>query len=244
MNGTENAAMRYQKTAPQMASADVHANIPALGWYTDEVLFAQNWERPELAKRDRSIVTVSAIVACNFTAQLVSHSKRALSFGVTPVELAEIVAHLAFYAGWPCAMSAAGVIKNTFAEQGIDLSTIAMTANPLLPMDAKREAARRADFDAAAGQVAPAMAAFGNDVVFGDLWQRPELKPRDRSLSTIAALIASGQLDSLDEYVRRGVQDGLTRTEIGEVVTHLAFYAGWAKATRAATVIKGIFDTL
>ena len=87
MNGTENAAMRYQKTAPQMASADVHANIPALGWYTDEVLFAQNWERPELAKRDRSIVTVSAIVACNFTAQLVSHSKRALNFGVVGYRL-------------------------------------------------------------------------------------------------------------------------------------------------------------
>ncbi len=67
-------------------------------------------------------------------------------------------------------MSAAGVIKNTFAEQGIDLASIAMTANPLLPEDTKRETARRAAFNAAAGEVAPGMAAFGEKVVFGDLW--------------------------------------------------------------------------
>ena len=74
-----------------------------------------------------------------------------------------------------------------------------------------------------------------NDVVFGDLWQRSDLTPRDRSLVTIAALAAMGDDDHLDLYLRRGLESGLTRGEVTEALTHLGFYAGWTRAAKALT---------
>jgi len=76
-----------------------------------------------------------------------------------------------------------------------------------------------------------------NDVVFDDLWRRSDLSLRDRSLVTIAALAAMGDADQLDPYLRRGLENGLTRGQVAEAVTHLAFYAGWTRATRAMTAV-------
>ena len=76
-----------------------------------------------------------------------------------------------------------------------------------------------------------------NDVVFDDLWRRPDLSVRDRSLVTIAALAAMGDDDQLDVYLRRGLESGLTRAQIAEALTHLGFYAGWPKATKALTAV-------
>ena len=76
-----------------------------------------------------------------------------------------------------------------------------------------------------------------NDVVFDDLWRRSDLSVRDRSLVTIAALAAMGDDDQLDLYLRRAIQSGLTRAQIAEALTHLGFYAGWPKATKAITAV-------
>ncbi len=78
---------------------------------TDQVLFGDVWERPELSKRDRSLVTVAALVALNRPDQLRFHLGRALENGVTQQELIEAITHLAFYAGWPCAVTAMAVAK-------------------------------------------------------------------------------------------------------------------------------------
>ncbi len=87
------------------------------------------------------------------------------------------------------------------------------------------------------GAVAPKFVQLTNEVVFDDVWRRPDLGLRDRSLVTIAALAAIGDDDQLEAYVRRGLDSGLTRTEIAEALTHLGFYAGWSRATRALTAI-------
>ena len=79
---------------------------PKLAELTDDVLFGDVWERPGLSKRDRSLITVSALVALNRTEQLPGHLRRAIANGVTGDELVELITHLAFYAGWPSAMSA------------------------------------------------------------------------------------------------------------------------------------------
>jgi 4-carboxymuconolactone decarboxylase len=90
---------------------------PKLAQLTDDVLFGDVWERPELSKRDRSIVTVSALIALGRSQQLPFHLKRALDNGVTQAELVEIITHLAFYSGWPTAMSAVHTAKEVFAER-------------------------------------------------------------------------------------------------------------------------------
>jgi 4-carboxymuconolactone decarboxylase len=87
---------------------------PKLVQITDDVLFGDIWERPELSRRDRSLVTVTALIAGGNTEQLPFHLKRARENGVTESELIETITHLAFYCGWPKAMSAIAVAKETF----------------------------------------------------------------------------------------------------------------------------------
>ncbi len=87
---------------------------PKLSELTQKVLFGDIWERPGLSKRDRSVITVSALVAMNRTEQLPYHLHRALENGVTRGELVELITHMAFYAGWPPAMSAIRLAKEVF----------------------------------------------------------------------------------------------------------------------------------
>jgi 4-carboxymuconolactone decarboxylase len=92
------------------------ATAPKLADLTDEVLYGDIWERPELSKRDRSLITVSALIAMNRPDQLRSHLTIARENGVTEEELSEAITHLAFYAGWPNAVSAVAVAKEVFAK--------------------------------------------------------------------------------------------------------------------------------
>jgi 4-carboxymuconolactone decarboxylase len=89
---------------------------PKLAELTDDVLFGDVWERPGLSKRDRSLITVATLVALNRTEQLPFHLVRALENGVTKEEIVESITHLAFYSGWPTAMSAILLAKGVFKE--------------------------------------------------------------------------------------------------------------------------------
>lgn len=89
---------------------------PKLAELTDDVLFSDVWERPGLSKRDRSLITVATLVALNRTEQLPFHLVRALENGVTKEEIVESITHLAFYSGWPTAMSAIMLAKRAFKE--------------------------------------------------------------------------------------------------------------------------------
>jgi 4-carboxymuconolactone decarboxylase len=101
---------------PSAAQRLVGDIAPKLAELTDEVLFGDVWARPELARRDRSLITVAALVTNGSTEQLVSHLKLAKQNGLSEAELVEAIIHLAFYAGWPRAMSAIAVAKNVFAS--------------------------------------------------------------------------------------------------------------------------------
>ena len=91
---------------------------PALGAYTDDVLFGDVWKRPGLSPRDRSVITVATLIALYRTNELPFHLKYALHNGVTRDELVEMITHLAFYAGWPCASTAVGIARKVFEEIG------------------------------------------------------------------------------------------------------------------------------
>ncbi|SEU18010.1 carboxymuconolactone decarboxylase family protein [Stigmatella erecta] len=95
------------KSEPTAAQKSLGDFAPKLVELTDEVLFADVWERPQLSKRDRSLITCAALVAMGKTEQMEFHFPKAIANGVTQEELAELITHLAFYAGWPNAMSAA-----------------------------------------------------------------------------------------------------------------------------------------
>lgn len=92
------------------------------------------------------------------------------------------------------------------------------------------------------GTFLPKMVSLTDDVLFGDIWERKDLSKRDRSLITVAALIAGGNTEQLPGHLMRAKDNGLTETELKEVITHLAFYAGWPKAMSAITIAKRVFD--
>jgi 4-carboxymuconolactone decarboxylase len=92
------------------------------------------------------------------------------------------------------------------------------------------------------GDTAPKLVELTDDVLFGDVWLRPELSPRDRSLITVAALTALYRLEQLPGHLRRALANGLTQEELAEAITHLAFYAGWPSAMSAITTLKTIVE--
>lgn len=236
------AEAEERKTPQRVAPAIVHETTPALGNYTDAVLFGDLWKRPELAPRDRSLVTIAALIAGGHTAQMTGHFNRGLDNGVKPGEISAIITHLAFYAGWPNAMSSVSVAKEVFEKRNIPTGELKAETGEGIVFDEAREAARRALVDAQTGPVAPALADYTNDLLFGDLWRRTDLTPRDRSLVTIAALIAGGQAEQLPFHMNRGMDSGLTQTQMSEIITHLAFYAGWPRAMSAIPVARKVFE--
>lgn len=221
-------------------SPEVLEVTPQLYQYTTELLFGEVWKREALIPRDRSLITLSALIASGQMAQLTGHMNLGLDNGLEASEISALITHLAFYAGWPNAMSAASVAKQVFGERHIPADQIAPAAGEPLTLDPASEAKRRAAVEAGVGGVAPDLARYTNDVLFGDLWRQSDLGARDRSLVTVAALIAQGQAAQLPFHLDRAMDNGLTRVQAAEVVTHLAFYVGWPKAMSAVPVLKEV----
>jgi 4-carboxymuconolactone decarboxylase len=217
--------------APSRPSGPVQQEIaPGLAALTDDVLFGDVWRRPELSARDRSLVTISVLIATGKPGQLAGHLARALDNGVQPSEASGLLAHLAIYCGWPSAVSALEVYEQVYRSRHVD--TAALRASGSSVRSASDATGIGAPINALE-TIAPKFVQLTNTVVVADLWRRTDLSVRDRSLVTVAALAAMGDEDQLDYYLRRAIDSGLTRAQLAEGLTHLAFYAGWPKATRA-----------
>jgi 4-carboxymuconolactone decarboxylase len=91
------------------------------------------------------------------------------------------------------------------------------------------------------GDIAPHLAELTDDVLFGDVWARPGLSPRDRSLITVATLVALYRTNELPGHLRRALDNGVTREELAELFTHLAFYAGWPCAVTGIRTAREVF---
>src|SRR4051812_30768280 len=173
---------------------DVRMVSPALARCTQDAIENDLWNRPALSPRDRSIVTVAALIARIQTVGMLHYFNRALDNGLTPGELSEVIAHLAFYSGWSNAFSAAAIAKDIFVQRGIGVDRLAEASPTLLPIDEEAEAQRATTVEQNFGAVAAGVVQYTTDLLFRNLWLRPGLAPRDRSLVTVSALVASGQV--------------------------------------------------
>jgi 4-carboxymuconolactone decarboxylase len=227
---------------PMLTRDDVRMVAPALDKYTEDRLLGEVWKRPGLAPRDRSIVTVAALIARNQTVEMANHFNLALDNGVKPREISEIITHLAFYSGWANAMAAVAVAKHVFAERNIGADQLPAASPQLLALNEAAEADRATRVGAQFGTVFPGVVQYTTDVLFRDLWLRPDLAPRDRSLVTISALTANGQVAQLTGHLNIGMNNGLTQAEAAEAITHLAFYVGWPNVFSAMPVAKEVFE--
>jgi 4-carboxymuconolactone decarboxylase len=104
---------------------------------------------------------------------------------------------------------------------------------------AEKSAAARPPF----ADIAPALAKYTDEVLFGDVWRRPGLSPRDRSLITVASLVALYRTNELPFHLRFALQNGLTKDELVEAITHLAFYSGWPTASTALSILRSAFES-
>ena len=112
----------------------------------------------------------------------------------------------------------------------------------LLPIDEAAETQRATFVQGQFGAFFPGVVQYTTDVLFRDLWLRPDLAPRDRSLVTVSALIANGQTAQLTPHLNRAMDNGLTQTQASEAITHLAFYVGWPNVFSAMPVAKDVFE--
>jgi 4-carboxymuconolactone decarboxylase len=92
------------------------------------------------------------------------------------------------------------------------------------------------------GDIAPTLAEYTDKILFGDVWRRPGLSPRDRSMITVASLVSLYRTNELPFHAKRALENGVTRDEIIELITHLAFYCGWPPAMTALTIARRVFD--
>ena len=216
------------------------------------------WSRPQLNRRDRSLLVVSVLAAQARDDELVAHTANGRRNGLTAEEIEEIVLHVAAYAGYPAAMHSsrkideglrrfAGVealperqaaAQKSDAERDRDgadvLRTIAGAAEPI---DPAQGLARMEERYGEVGVVAYRWA-------FGEIWSRPQLSRRDRSIVVIAILVSLGAVAELAVHASAGLRHGLSRVEVEEVVNHLSLYAGIPRAIEAMGAVRAAWAKL
>ena len=226
----------------RLSPEDVRRVAPALEKYTQQGLYGDVWKRPGLSRRDRSLVTLATMIARNQFVPLTYYMWQALDNGVKPAEISETIVHLAFYAGFANAFGAIGPARDVFAQRGISADQLPAVSPTLLPLNQAAEADRAKRVAESFASVSPGLVKDTTDVLFNDLWLRPDLAPRDRSLVTVSSLIANGQVAQVSYHLGRAMDNGLTREQAGEMISHIAYYAGWPNAFAAMPVAKTVFD--
>lgn len=213
------------------------------------------WARPQLVRRDRSLMIIAVLAAQARDEELELHVQVGLNNGLTRTEIEEVNLHVAAYAGFPAAMAAGRHMDAAFCKaEGVERIEGRSPADRLSDDERHRRAADvrrtltngRAAADPAADLAAMRdhlgdLADWAFDWAFGEIWSRPELSRRDRSLVVIAILTALGQESELAFHVPAGLNHGLTRTEIEEIATHLCLYAGFPRAVDAMGAIRRAF---
>lgn len=233
--------MTTSPSHPGLTLDDVNRVSPALAHYTQSTIVGELWSRPDLSPRDRSIITLAALIARSQTIGMPHYVNKALDSGVTAREISEIITHLAFYSGWSNAFFAVDVVKDIFQERGVGADQLSSVAPELLPLDDVAENKRATSVEANFGAVSPGVVMYTTDILFRDLWLRPDLAPRDRSLVTVSVLVAAGQVAQITYHLNRAMDNGLTKPQASEMLTQLAFYAGWPCVFSAMPVVKDVF---
>ena len=226
---------------PMPTRDDIRSVAPALDQYSQDRLLGDVWKRTGLSMRDRGIVTLAALISRNQTIELPFYLNLALDNGVKPREISEIITHLAFYSGWANAIGAIVVTRDVFAERKL-ADELPAASPPLVPINEGAEADRAKRVGEQFGAAFPSLVQDTTDVLFRDLWLRPDLAPRDRSLVTVSALIASGHVAQIPYHLNRAMDNGLTQTEAAEAISHLAYYVGWPNVFSAMPVAKEVVE--
>ena len=237
-----------ERTARGMAKT-----VGPLGAFGMDHVLGDIWSRPQLDRRDRSFVTVTALTCLGAERELRTHIAGALNHGATTDEIEELILHVSAYAGYPRAFDGMRVALPIFAERDGTESPRKRHDAAELDDDARHVAGLEAlgNLTGLAPEAVPAAVAplgdvgrFAVDYLFGQIWSRPQLPPRDRSLITVTALVTLGKVAELEIHVPGALRNGLSREQIEEVILQLTLYAGYPAAVEAIRTARRIFADL
>lgn len=227
--------------------------IGPLGAFAMDHVLGDIWSRPQLERRDRSFVSVVALTCLGAERELRIHIGGALNHGATEDEIEELMLHVSAYAGYPQAFDGMRVALEIFAARDGSETLRKRPGIAELDDDARRAAGLEAlgSLTGLAPEAVPAaveslgdVGRFAVDYLFGQIWSRPQLPPRDRSLITLTALVTLGKIAELEIHVPGALRNGLSREEIEEAILQLTLYAGYPAAVEAIRATRRIFAGL
>lgn len=212
------ASSRQPPVDPELEFPGAFPQTPYVRDLLNQVVYAETWTRPELSPRDRSMITVAVGTALYASSEVRYHVGRALDNGVTPDEIAEVITHVSFYSGFPTGVNAARVAQQVMESRGIELPEARFPAAPYLDT-------------------------LLDKLVYGETWSREsQLSARDRSLVTIAMTQAAYQSDQLRVHLRRGLDNGLTPTELSELMAQITLYAGFPSGVNGSRILAEVLQ--
>jgi len=209
------ASSRQPPVDPELEFPNAFPQTPYLRDLLNQVVYAETWTRPELSPRDRSLITVAVASALYASSEVRYHVGRALDNGVTQEEISEAITHVSFYAGIPTGVNASRVAAEVFEQRGLTLPDARFPGAPYLNT-------------------------LIDGLVYGEMWTRPGLSPRDRSLVTIAMTQAAYQTDQLRVHLRRGLDNGITPEELSELMAQVTLYSGFPSGVNGSRVLAEV----
>lgn len=239
---------------PEQIARGAEAMLGALGTFTFDHVLGDIWSRPGLGRRDRSLVSVTALVCLGGEQELRTHIGGALNHGASCEELEEVMLQISGYAGFPRALEAMRTLMTVVQERD-DVDRPLPRPAPERKNDERRradgiEVFQRMANPSLAPELIPSMmegqlgdlGRFGLHYLFGEVWARPQLSRRDRSLVTLVVLIVLGRFPELRAHVPGALNHGMTREEIDELILQLTLYAGYPAAVEAARMTREILQ--
>ena len=228
----DTAAIEEQTVEPSPQISSLYEGSPYLGELRNTLLYGELWERAELSKRDRSLITVAVLQAL-VRDELRLHIPRGLDNGLSPEEITEIILHVTFYAGWPTGVQASLLAAEVFSERGLSLE----------PLPRAEHDAEVVSYSSGAYAAVPRLGELRNSLLYGDIWERPLLSKRDRSLITVAVAQALYTTNQLRSHIGRALdENGVTPQELSELILHVTFYAGWPAAVNAGGLAAEAYE--
>jgi 4-carboxymuconolactone decarboxylase len=250
--------MQGGKVDTERAMRAMYRRHGALGSFAVDYVMGDLWSRPQLTRRDRSLVVISVLASMGSVEELAAHVEIGLNHGLSREEIDEVVLQVAAYAGYPMAMAATRVVDRTFCRvDGVDRQP------PREPADAKSDDQRRADAtdvlrtltggraasepEQALTNIVETLGDVGKlafDWAFGEVWSRPQLSRRDRSLVVVAILTWLGKDNELAFHIPAALNHGLSREEVSEIMVQMCVYGGFPRAVEGMRAAKEAFARL
>ncbi|MEM9565761.1 MAG: carboxymuconolactone decarboxylase family protein [Actinomycetota bacterium] len=243
---------------PERAVDSMERRHGALGTFAIDHVLGTLWSRPQLSRRDRSLIVITFLAVLGSDDELRIHLRGAVNHGVERHEIREVVNQVAGYAGYPLAFAATRIVDEVLAElDGVERLPPKEPAPPVDDPDrwvaatdvmgtifggraSNDPAEARAGIVAALGGVGELAFDWG----FGELWARSELSRRDRSMVTVAILAVLSREAELMVHVPAALNHGVTRVEVEEIMTQLTVYGGFPRAVEGIRAARAAFDRI